>query len=172
MSFSPSVLTFFISVALGLILGAIWDCFRIFRKKIGDLKSLVFILDVLYFIIVSILTISFFFFFTYGGFRAFTIVGELLGFILFYSMFEKSTFPLIYLITSIIFKLIYLIYKFFKFSFMKITDLSEQKIVEVSGKISQIKKDRAQNRLKKRISKKIKTKKIRKNKVVSKKKEK
>lgn len=140
MSFAPPVTTFLISVVLGLVFGAIWDCLRIIRKKIGDFKKLVFVLDIIFFVLVSALTICFFFFFTYGGIRAFALVGELLGFILFYSIFEKPIFPLIYFIMSTIIKLIYFIYKIFRFVFMKVIIFTEKILMFFSTKFLKAKK--------------------------------
>ena len=129
MSFAPSTITFLISVLLGVVFGAVWDCLRIIRKKVGDLKKLVFVFDLTFFILVSICTICFFFLFTYGGFRAFALIGEFLGFVLFYSIFEKPVFPLIYFIISIMFKVTYFIYKIFKFSFLKSVNFSEKLLI-------------------------------------------
>ena len=133
MSFAPPVSTFFFSIIVGLILGAIWDCLRLIRKKIGDLKKIVFVLDITFFILVSVFTICFFFFFTDGGIRSFALVGELLGFILFYSVFEKPIFPLLYFIISAIAKIAVLLYKIFEFSFLKPIN-SVEKVLMVSSK--------------------------------------
>lgn len=167
MAFAPSAVTFFISVMVGVALGAIWDCFRVVRKKIGDLKKLVFILDLTYFILVSICTMCFFFFFTYGGFRAFALIGELLGFILFYSTFEKPVFPLIYFFVSIAFKITYFFYKIIKFSFLKFINFSEKVIIynlkNLQKKLNLRKKNNRSRSFKNRLFKSLNLRKKQKN---------
>ena len=83
MSFSPSVVVFFMSLGLGAIFGALWDIFRILRLGIPLGRMFIFLQDIIYFAIICILTLIFFYFFTFGGFRLFVLLGEFLGFLIY-----------------------------------------------------------------------------------------
>ena len=139
MSFAPSVTTFFLSIFYGAILGVFWIIFKILRKNLSNLfENLSFILDVSYCIIVSIVTLCFFFFFTYGGFRIFVIIGELLGFILFKISIERPTYIVFDFLIKIIILTAKSIFKIIRKIFFIITNFSEKNILKFSNYINKI----------------------------------
>lgn len=107
MSFSPSVITFLISVLFGMIFGLIWNINLVIKKNSlkKPSKNLVIFLDIIFCIIVSILTISFFFKYTYSGFRIFVLIGELIGFTLYFCTIEKILTIIINFTVKLIFSL-------------------------------------------------------------------
>ena len=109
MSFSPSVITFLISVLFGMFFGLIWNINLVIKKNslTKPSKNLVIFLDIIFCIIVSILTISFFFKYTYSGFRIFVLIGELIGFAIYFCTIEKF----LTIIINFIVKLIFGVYK-------------------------------------------------------------
>ena len=92
MSFSPPVLVFFMSLGLGAVFGVLWDIFRIFRLRLPASKMFVFLQDIIYFTIICMLTLIFFYFFTFGGFRLFVLIGESLGFLIYYLTISRVVF--------------------------------------------------------------------------------
>lgn len=133
MSFAPSTWVFFIAILFGAVFGVLWDCCRIVRREFGG-SRIVFISDICYFILVSLFTVVFFFIFTAGGFRFFVIIGELLGFILYYCSIERPFFLLLDFVLSKLLKLIHSIYSFLKKCFKKTTNVSERNIITFSKK--------------------------------------
>ena len=133
MSFAPSVSIFFLSVLFGAIFEVLWVAFKIIRTELNNsLKNLTFILDVIYFVLISIFTICFFFFFTSGGFRIFVIIGEILGFILLKTSIEKQLNFILSFFIKIVISLSKFIFKFIRKIFLKITNISEKNLVKTS----------------------------------------
>ncbi len=134
MAFAPPVTVFFISIAFGSIFGIIWDCFRIIRNKINNFKKIVFCLDIAYFVIISLLTILFFFKFTSGGVRLFVIIGEILGFIIYYISIEKIIFKILNLVLGSILNIFLAIFKFIRNIFLKLILISEKNCIKLYNK--------------------------------------
>ena len=107
MSFSPSVLIFFMSLGLGAIFGALWDIFRILRLGIPLGRMFIFLQDIIYFAIICILTLIFFYFFTFGGFRLFVLLGEFLGFLIYYLTIGHVVFAVFKIIIRFIHKFVW-----------------------------------------------------------------
>lgn len=147
MSFAPSVSTFFMSVLFGAFFEVIWIAFNIIRVELSNsLKNLNFILDVIYFVIVSVFTICFFFFFTSGGFRVFVIIGEILGFILLKTSIEKQLKFILSFFIKIVISLSKFIFKFIKNIFLKITNISEKTLIKTSKFTKKVVKKQLQNK--------------------------
>lgn len=92
MAFSPPVQLFLLSILWGGALGVLWDIFRILRLGFGKNKIIVIIEDIVYAILFAVFTLLFFYFFTSGYFRFFVIIGELLGFLLYYMTIGKIVY--------------------------------------------------------------------------------
>lgn len=84
MEVTAPVLLFFESCALGFLLGALYDAFRILRISFPNGRILVFLEDVLYFASVTVASFTFIVVQSSGVLRAFLILGELLGAILYF----------------------------------------------------------------------------------------
>ena len=83
-SFTEHTQIFLMSCAVGVILGIIYDLFRTFRIIVPHNSILVMLEDILFFIIYIIILISFISAFARGQFRVFYILGNILGFILYF----------------------------------------------------------------------------------------
>lgn len=83
-SFSEHTQLFFYSCIAGIILGIIYDIFRAFRIIFIHNNILVMIEDILFSLIYVIFIVSFTSVFARGEFRVFYILGNILGFILYF----------------------------------------------------------------------------------------
>ncbi len=78
---------FLLSLGLGFILGILYDILRTVRLTFGKSKILIFIFDILYFAVFSLLTFLFFLATNKGEFRSYMILGEILGWLFYYFSF-------------------------------------------------------------------------------------
>lgn len=83
-SFTEHTLLFFYSCLMGVILGIIYDFFRVFRIVIPHNSILVMLEDIIFSLIYIIFIVSFTSAFARGEFRVFYVFGNLLGFILYF----------------------------------------------------------------------------------------
>ena len=109
MSFSPPVLVFFMSLGLGVVFGALWDVFRILRLGMPLGRVFVFLQDIIYFAIICLLTLIFFYFFTFGGFRLFVLLGEFLGFLVYYFTIGRVVFNVFKIIIHLIHRFLWIL---------------------------------------------------------------
>ncbi|MFZ2537803.1 MAG: spore cortex biosynthesis protein YabQ [Oscillospiraceae bacterium] len=84
MDITYEVIIFFEACILGVAFGALYDVFRIMRLSFTNPKFLVFIEDVLYFSTITLASFIFIVIQNSGYLRAFLIIGELLGAILYF----------------------------------------------------------------------------------------
>ncbi len=84
MDITHEVFIFFQACILGAFFGALYDVFRIVRLSFPNPKFLVFIEDVLYFLIITLASFTFIVIQNSGYLRAFLVIGELLGAILYF----------------------------------------------------------------------------------------
>lgn len=84
---SNQMLMFFQSCLLGIGLGLLYDVFRIIRIAVKTNSIIIFIEDIIYFIIVAVITFIFMIIQTEGQMRVFILFGELIGAILYYFTF-------------------------------------------------------------------------------------
>lgn len=78
---------FLLSLGAGFVLGVVYDILRTIRLTISKGKAIIFIFDILYFLIFSLATFLFFLAVNKGEFRSYMIFGEILGFIFYYVSF-------------------------------------------------------------------------------------
>ncbi len=83
-SISSQIFIFLFSLILGLMLGIIYDVFRIVRMIINSKNIAVFIQDVLYFIISGIITFIFVLGVNSGDSRFYILAGEGIGWIIYH----------------------------------------------------------------------------------------
>ena len=88
-SLLSQICIFFCSLIFGLVLGIVFGMFRIFDIVTGASLKQVFIEDILYFIIIGILTFLFMLVTNKGEFRVYIIFGELIGFSLYHFTLGK-----------------------------------------------------------------------------------
>lgn len=109
MAFSPPATIFLMSIILGMSFGALWDIFRILRLSIPSGKIFIFMQDVVYSLIICLATLIFFYFFTFGGFRFFVLIGEFFGFIIYYFTIGHIIFNVFKIIIHFLHKLIWIL---------------------------------------------------------------
>ena len=152
MSFSPSIKVFLISILWGFLLATFWDLNRVIKKNLNfkKIKNLNFILDIVFSALAVILTLTFFFIFTYGGFRAFVLAGELIGFVIYFCTITKFVFSVLDFLFKHIFKIFEKIFKLFKnLTFKIIKKINEFKIKFAIKKDKKIKKNKKDKKIKK-----------------------
>ena len=76
---------FLLSLGAGFVLGVVYDILRTIRLTISKGKAIIFIFDILYFLIFSLATFLFFLAVNKGEFRSYMIIGEILGFLFYYA---------------------------------------------------------------------------------------
>lgn len=81
---SEHVILILSALLLGFILGVIYEVLRIIRTYFGNGRALIFVFDVLFWIIAGVLTYWFFLIFNEGKFRITAFVFEILGALLYY----------------------------------------------------------------------------------------
>lgn len=75
---------FLLSCGFGFLLGVLYDVFRLVRMAWFSQKAVVFFQDVLYFTVCACLTFVFMLAMNYGEVRGYVILGEILGWIIYY----------------------------------------------------------------------------------------
>ncbi len=78
---------FLLSLGVGFALGIAYDILRTIRLTISKSKTLIFIFDVLYFLIFGLVTFIFFLAINKGEFRSYMLFGEVLGWVFYYVSF-------------------------------------------------------------------------------------
>lgn len=123
------------SILIGFLLCFIFDIFKILRLSIKHYYALIFLEDIMFFIISAVITYSFMVNVSFGQIRVFIITGELIGFILYRFLISKlviSTFLFIINISKAIVKFIFkkffapigkIMYKLFSFIFKSIFNI-------------------------------------------------
>lgn len=105
-SFTEHTQLFLLSCAVGIILGIIYDFFRTFRIIIPHNAVLVMLEDIIFFAVYIIIFISFISAYARGQFRIFYILGNIIGFILYFFTVGRIAVlvikKLVYLIKSIL----------------------------------------------------------------------
>lgn len=75
---------FLLSMAIGVVIGVLYDLFRILRLSFTDNKVVVVLQDILFWSVSAVLSFLFVFVVNNGEFRAFLAIGELAGFAIYY----------------------------------------------------------------------------------------
>ena len=102
---------FLYAVVLGTILCVLYDVFRVIRIAFGGKMTVVFIEDILFSVLALVLTFIFVVAVNNGELRFYVLVGELLGFAIYYFTFGRVTMGLSKGIISILKSLLNLLMK-------------------------------------------------------------
>lgn len=89
-------LLFLSSCLLGGAFGVVYDCFRVLRLFIPTGEKLAFMEDGIFFLLITIVNFLFFLSRTYGKLRVFLLIGELLGFLVYYLTAGRAVFFLMF----------------------------------------------------------------------------
>ncbi len=73
----------------GIFIGIIFDFFRALRKTFKTADIVTYIEDIIFWIVSGILSITFIFIFNQGQIRSYTIIGIILGIILYILLFSR-----------------------------------------------------------------------------------
>ena len=122
--------TFVYSVALGALLCAVYDVFRIIRIAFGAKQIAVFVEDMVFSLIALILTFVFVITFNNGEVRFFVLIGELLGFIVYYFTVGRA----VMLLSKAIINLVKKIFSFIYTPFVKVCKVIGTKIKQKKKK--------------------------------------
>ncbi len=76
---ADQLLSFAFSLACGVALGLFYELLRLLRVMLGSGKVLVFCLDILFMLVLSLVSVLFSVCFSRGNTRYFIVIGELLG---------------------------------------------------------------------------------------------
>lgn len=109
MALAPSTLLFFYSILTGAVLGVVYDIFRILRISFPPKKIAIIVQDVIFALICIITTLMFLQFFTNGALRFFVLIGEFLGFLLYYLTIGVIVIKTARVIINIVKKIIYIV---------------------------------------------------------------
>lgn len=113
---AEQVYIFFTSVIIGAIMGIIFDFFRALRRKGNTKNILVYIQDVIFWLIIAIIIIVSSFIINNGELRGYMLLGYILGAIIYMLIFSKY----IKLIFGIIFDFVEKIFGYLMLPFEKL----------------------------------------------------
>lgn len=123
---------FLISINYGLILGVIYDLYRVFRYYSKPKKILTAIEDILFWLIIA--SIIFFFLFnkTDGIIRGFVILGFIIGFIIYLKIISKYSYFILKKTFGLIFRIINEIIIIISFPFKKASKIFGKKANKIA----------------------------------------
>lgn len=117
---SRQVYCFLMSIGVGALLGCVYDVFKLLHIFLPSKKIVVFIEDILYWIIAGFVTFIFILVFNSGEIRGFLLIGELCGFVIYYFLMSpfvikllKSLISITVAVLKFIFRIIFTPIKFF-----------------------------------------------------------
>lgn len=113
---AEQVYIFFTSVVIGAIMGIIFDFFRALRRKGNTKNILVYIQDIIFWLIIAIIIIVSSFIINNGELRGYMLLGYILGAIIYMLVFSKY----IKLLFGIIFDFIEKIFGYLMLPFEKL----------------------------------------------------
>ena len=111
-SVAQQTIAFLTACLFGVALGAIYDVFRIFRIAIPCGKIAVFIQDIIFFVLSATLSFLFMLYTNTGEIRFFYILGELIGFTIYYFTIGILVYKSAKAVVGFIKKILRLIFRF------------------------------------------------------------
>ncbi len=136
---SEQLRLFLLSLGAGFFLGIVYDILRTIRLTLTKSKKVIFIFDVLYFILFGLGTFIFFLATNKGEFRSYMILGEIIGWIFYYlsfglaaKSFTDAFVKAIHTVFKFVFKIISAPFLFIFKVFLKI----KEKISLISQKVT------------------------------------
>ncbi len=121
------VFVFLYAMILGVIFAVLYDFFKVIRYFNNKDKYITFAIDIIFMIICGLLYFYFSVSFNQGQIRAFTIIGTILGFLIYIYVFGRFTDKFIFIIT----KKLLLFFCILKNVFLKFTYI----VVKIYSKI-------------------------------------
>ena len=110
---------FFYSLGFGFLLGILYDVFRIVRLAVSNAKPFVAVMDFLYFVVCGILSFFFVLVTDEGNLRIYTVLGEALGWMIYYFSFGVIAMKVTSIAVNGIRRLVRIVFSPFVFVFNK-----------------------------------------------------
>ena len=134
---------FLLSLGFGFIMGIFYDLFRLVRISISKGKKIYFIFDLLYCIFLGFCSYLFFLTVNEGDIRGFLILGEVMGFAIYYFSLGVVIFSAGEKIIEFIKKIFLSFFRFiffpFKWVFKKLYNFTSKTFRKINGKRKKIK---------------------------------
>lgn len=124
---------------LGLFLGVIYDLFRIYRIFVKSKPLNVFIQDILYFTIITIITFMFLLVYNDGRLRMFILIGELMGSVIYFFSISIIVLKFSNIIAKVLFKTFHIIFYPFSKIKIKLSQKFDKMWLKFSSKMKKIK---------------------------------
>lgn len=125
---TPQTVLFLESILLGMVLSVIFDVFRIIRIGIPLPSPVIVAEDILYFLICAVVTYFFMLKTTYGQVRGFIIIGEIIGFIIYYFTVGRLVISVSKIIIETVKRIFKLIFKILFYPFVMIFKVVSKKL--------------------------------------------
>lgn len=122
---------FLFAINYGLIIGVIYDFYRVFRYYSKPKKVLSIIEDLILWLIITVIFFMFLVKNTSGVIRGFVIVGFLTGYICYMKIISKYNFPILMKIFKLILSLINEIIKIILYPLRKVSNFSQRRLKKV-----------------------------------------
>lgn len=90
--FNTQFMVFGFSCFLGIMLGFLYDCFRLVRMMINPKNIFIFMQDIIYFFVSAVITFLFVLVFNNGESRFYILAGEGIGWIVYHLTFGESIY--------------------------------------------------------------------------------
>lgn len=119
---SFQIISFGYSMILGMIFGIFYDIFKSLRSVKKHKNFVIFIEDILFFFVVSIITLLFLIATTNGEVRGYILFGILAGFIIYILLFSKYIILIFFAIFKLIFTVVFTVLRGYYWLFEKIYD--------------------------------------------------
>lgn len=114
-SVSSQAYIFLFTVLGGIIIGFIYDLFRVSRKVIKTNNFIVYFEDIIFWLVSSIALFGILFFSNAGEIRGYAIIGVVLGIIIYAMLFSHYAMKILLKAVDIFLKIIKLLYKIISF---------------------------------------------------------
>lgn len=134
---------FLLSLGFGFIMGIFYDLFRLVRISLSKSKKIYFVFDLIYCIFLGFCSYLFFLTVNEGDIRGFLILGEVMGFAIYYFSLGVVIFSAGEKIIEVIKKLILSFFRAiffpFKWIFKKVYGFASKTFRKITGKSKKIK---------------------------------
>lgn len=131
--------SFLMSLGFGFIMGVFYDLFRLVRISLSKGKKVYFVFDVLYCVFLGFCSYLFFLMVNEGDIRGFLILGEIMGFGVYYFSLGVVIFSTGEKIIEFIKRAFAVIFFPFKWIFKKLYNFSTKTFRKINGKRKKIK---------------------------------
>lgn len=130
-STQSQMLSFLLSIFLGVCVGVFYDVFRILRLSLSTHKIVVLVQDILFWLFTAVASFLFVFVVNNGEFRFYFVFGELVGFAVYYFTMGAAVMKITQWLVKIIRKIFRGVFRILLFPFKKIFLVFSPKITNM-----------------------------------------